>query len=338
MAKEQLFQYNIAYDKRETDTAFIRTQMETHLRERFNALLSQFEYGIVNGHLVREGTSEPFINSIIRGRNKMRMFASNSEDFDREDAEVIGFGNIIDSQLSNPNTPLETKFLSISPPGGKYQHNFYDIFTLKDRNGARYVESRRYSSGLTPVDYARQFGLDPQNPPTAADFLANPKIIPEVSITAEQIHQMLHVEHDYMNERDFSEIWRGVQTAVSNYLLNRDANSFNAVLNLADKVWESQKRRKAGESYTDYSNFIPTAGQLERIGDEPVRQAGGDCPGKSGAEDKDSPFSVSEADYKFDKQGTCRVCGIESSSLGPCYICRPCDTKLRREEQPALAA
>lgn len=304
MAKE-LLQYNIDYDRGE-NPQFTTIQLETHLRERFHVLLSQVEYGIVNGRLVRQGKTEPFLNSIIRGRDIMKRLATNPEDFDREDAEVKGFGEVIDPFLSNSETPLGTKILSISPPGGKYKHNFYDIFTLKRRNGARYVELSRYSSGLIPADYAKLIPeMDPDGPLTAAEFLANPIKIRDVFVSAEQIHRVLHKEHDYMEESDFGEIWSGVQPAVANYLLNRNANSFNAILNLADKVWDSQKRRKAGESYTDYTNYVPTNARLRDLGNEPVRQAGGDCPGKSGADD---PYSVSESGEKRILCCTCPFC------------------------------
>lgn len=339
MAREQLLQYNIDFDRHETDQQFLRTQLETHLKERFHVLLSTVEYGIVDGHLVRQGTSEPFVNSITRGRDIIRRFATNPEDFDREDAEVEGFKDVIDPFLSDPNTMLGSKVLNISPKGGKYEHNFYDIFTLKRRNGQRYVELSRYSSALAPEDYAKRLpGLNPDNPPTAAEFLANPITIKDIFITTEQIHQSLHKDHDYMTAEDFEEIWEGVQTAVSRYLFNRDANSFDAVLNFADKVWKNQKSRKRGNAYIDFTRYVPTQAELRQLGNEPVRQVAGDCPGKSGADD--SQYSVSEfadMDYKFDQPGPCKKCG-EDVSCGPCGICKPCDIKIRKEESVKKAA
>lgn len=341
MSKErpQLLQYDISFDRTEVDKTYIRTQLETHLKERFHALLSTVEYGIIDGHLVRDGKREPFINSIIEGRDIVRRLSTTSEDFDREDAEVEGFRDVIDPYLSDPNTPEGDKVLNISPRGGKYEHNFYDLLTKKIKDGRYYVELKRYSSALTSQDYAMRLpGMDPENPPTPAEFLRHPIKIENPSVTAEEIHKTLHKEHDYMTELDFNEIWIGVQSAVERYLLNRDANSFNAVLNLADRVWDSQKKRKAGESYTDYTNYIPTKEKLRDLGDEPVRQAPGGCPGKSGADE--SPYSVSEfadMDYKFDQPGPCKKCG-EDVSCGPCGICKPCDIKIRREESAKIAA
>lgn len=296
MARE-LLQYDPTYDRKESDASYIGIQLQTHLRERFNVLTSTVEYGIVDGHLVRQGTTEPFIESIRRGRDTVRKLAPTPIDFDREDAEVIGFENRIDPFFGDEKTPLESKILSISlkgDEGSKYQHNFYDIFTLKAKNGIRYVELSRYSSALTAKDYMDRLSKDRTgNPPSAADFLANPIVIPHISITAEQIHQSLHKEHSYMSVEDFDQIWQGVQPAVLNYILNKDANSFNAVLNLADKVWQSQKLKKMGKSFVDYSQYGFSRGELRSLGNEQVRQVSGGCPGKSGASDN-SPFSVSE--------------------------------------------
>lgn len=344
MAKE-LLQYNIEFDKRENDLPYNRIQLETHLRERFNALLSIVEYGIVDGHLVRQGASEPFVNAIARGRNHIRTVAPNQIDFAREDAEVEGFRNVIDPLLSNPNTSLGTKVISISPKGeegSRYKHNFYDIFTLNRKNGQRFVELRRYSSALIPEEYTQKdffVGLYPQNP-TAADFLSNPTPIANIFISAEQIHQTLHKEHDYMKEEEFIAIWNSkpVQDRVNKYLFRKDAKNFNAILNCSDDIYEENKKKKRGEQYLDFERFAPSAMVVQNWENREVRQAAGGCPGKSGAED--SSYSASEfadMDYKFDQPGPCKKCG-EDVSCGPCGICKPCDIKIRREESTKIAA
>jgi predicted RNA-binding Zn-ribbon protein involved in translation (DUF1610 family) len=319
MARAELLQYNPAYDRTEKNVQFIAKQLETHLRERFNALVSTTEYAIKNGHLVRQGTEEPFIESIKRGRDVIQKLSSNKVDANREDAEVIGFEKI-DSFLSDPATPLNSKMLSVSPQGdegSKYQHNFYDIFTLRQKNGARYVELSRYSSALTRRDYARRLGLDFNNPPKAEEFLANPIAIKDVFIAPEKIHEALHMNHEYMRPSDFAEIWTSpiVQACVKRYQLNRDARSFNTVLNAADEVWENKNRREKGqEEYRDYSVYKPSYSEIRLLEEKKVRQAGGQCPGKSGADINNSPFSVSEfADLAPDKYGErsfeCPECG-----------------------------
>ncbi len=316
--RAELLQYNVAYDRGEKDVQFIAKQLETHLRERFNVLVSTVEYGIIDGHLVRQGAEEPFIDSVKRGRDVIQRLSPNPVDVDRENAEVVGFEKI-DAFLSDPTTPLNSKMLSISPKGedgSKYQHNFYDIFTLKEIQGKRYVELSRYSSGLGRRDYAKRLGFDINNPPEAAEFLTNPIVITDISISSEQIHQALHIDHAYMEPSDFDDVWTSplVQAFVQRYELNRDARSFNAILNAADEIWENKIKREKGQAFKDYSTHDLSYGEVRYLEEKEVRQAGGQCPGKSGADISNSPFSVSEfANLEHDKYGErtfeCPNCG-----------------------------
>ena len=343
MPRAELLQYNIDYDRHETDMEFIMTQLQTHLRERFNVLISTVEYEIVDGHLVRPGKTEPFINSIKRGRDLLRRIGTTPEDFEREDAEVIGFEEAIDSVLANPDTPLGTKILNISLPSGKYKHRFHDIGTVKERNGKRYVEYSRFSSGLTAEEYASVLsGMDPQNPPTPAELLAHPIIIEDTQITANQIHRMLHKDHEFTSNEDFDEIWRDVESSVfiRNYIMNRDAASFNGILNFADDVWENIKKRRKGENYRDYSSSSVPYWEQRETEKRQVRQVPTVCPGKSGAGINKSLWSVSDLGknrgYNFDHEGTCVVCDSGPKSLGPCEICEDCTLKIEKEEETAL--
>lgn len=342
MARAELFQYNIAYDQREKDVQFIAKQLETHLRERFNVLVSTIEYGITDGHLIRQGTKEPFIESIKRGRDIIQELSPNPVDNDRENAEATGFAKI-DSFMSDSATPVGSIMLSISSrgdEGSKYQHNFYDIFSLKERNGGKYVELSRYSSALAHRDYAKRLGFDINNPPKAADFLANPIRITDISTTPEKMHEALHMDHEYMNSSDFDEIWTSpfVQTFVNRYELNRDARSFNAVLNAADEVWENKNRKEKGQTYKNYLNYDFSYREIRYLEEKEVRQAGGQCPGKSGTDINDSPFSVSDfvslnkdRGYDFDHEGTCAMCKSGPKALGPCEICEQCTVKIEKE-------
>lgn len=345
MARAELRQYNPDYDQHE-NPQFIATQIETALRERYNVLVSKVEYEIANGHLVREGKMEPFINSIKRGRSVIQALDPRPIDFDREDAEVVGFEETIDPFLSNPETPLGSKILSISlrgEKGSKYGHNFYDIFTLKRRDDRRYVELSRYSSALDAQEYAKRLpGFDPDDPPSAAEFLANPIPITNVFISAEQIHQMLHEEHDYTSPSEFDEIWRTVsdQQFVENYISNRDGRRLNAILNFADEVMENRKKRADGTKCRDYKNQPPSHTERRFLEESEVRQVITACPGKSGADISNSSYSASEfadMDYDFDQPGPCKTCGADIN-CGPCGICKSCDLKIRRQERFKIAA
>ncbi|OGH24264.1 MAG: hypothetical protein A3B47_04000 [Candidatus Levybacteria bacterium RIFCSPLOWO2_01_FULL_39_24] len=308
MARVELLQYDVRHDYGEKDKTFIATQLKTHLGERFNVLLSIIEYGIKNGHLVRSGKEEPFIQSIIRGRDAIQALDPREVDFARENAEIIGFQKI-DPFLSDPETPIDSKMLSISPEGeqgSKYQHNFYDIFTLKEVRGQRYVELTRYSSGLSRRDYARRLNLGMQDP-KAEDFLANPIKAPQ-NLSPEEISKLLHIEHECMDSLEFEKIIKSayVQYCMERYGENPTPKAFKAVLNAADEIIY-------GNKFRDYSTYIPTNADLRYLEDKKVRQAGGQCPGKSGADLDNSPFSVSEFGFSDDKFGSrefeCPECG-----------------------------
>lgn len=311
MPRAEILQYDIRHDRHEKDVRFIAKQLETHLKERFNVLLSTVEYGIKNGHLVRQGTEEPFIESIKRGRDIIQKIDQRTVDIERENAEVTGFEKI-DSFLSNPATPLGSKMLSISPEGGegsKYKHNFYDIFTLKEAQGERYVELSRYSSGLTCEDYNNKLGAKFKHPPQAHPIEF------DVRVTAKQIHRELHVGHEYMEPADFEKLWnspRG-QFYVEKYISLKNADSFNACLNAFDEVWQELKRKNNWQ-FENYAKALPSYVEVRFMEKKEVRQAGGQCPGKSGVDTNNSPFSVSEAaNLKPDKYGErtfpCPKCG-----------------------------
>lgn len=335
--RTELLQYDITRDRTEKDVRFIAKQLETHLRERFNVLLSTTEYGINNGHLVRQGTEEPFIESVKRGRNFIQQFSPNAVDIERENAEVIGFEKI-DAFLSNPATPLGAKMLSISPEGGdgsRYKHNFYDIFALKERGGERYVELSRYSSGLTRGDYINKLGASFKDPPQAHPIEF------DIRFTSKEIHRLLHKEHKYMSSMDFEKIWnspRG-QFYAEKYIASKDADSFNACLNAFDEVWQELKKENNWQ-FENYAKTLPSYAEVRLMEKKEVRQAGGQCPGKSGADTNNSPFSVSEfgnfgkdRGYDFDHEGTCAVCNSGPKALGPCEICEQCVVKIEKKEE-----
>lgn len=308
MIRAELLQYDIAYDQKEKDVRFLAKQLETHLRERFNVLISTVEYGIEDGHLVRQGTKEPFIESIRRGRDIIQKLSPDPVDVDRENAEVVGF-ETIDTFLSDPATSLNSKMLLISPEGeegSKYTHNFYDIFTLREKDGARYVELTRFSSGLSKQDYVTKLRLPYENP-KAEDFLSNPiKITPLLG--PDEIHKLLHINHDYMEPSEFDRIWNSsfLQFFVERYKLFKNARSLKAFLNAADEIWQ-------GKSFQSF-DYRPSYEDTRCLEEKKVRQAGGQCPGKSGADINNFPFSVSDfAALEPDKYGErtfeCPECG-----------------------------
>lgn len=243
--------------------------------------------------------------------------------------------------------------LSISPPGAKtssYQHNFYDVFTLKQDEFGRYVEARRYSSALTRQEYALKASeLDDRFShkyvPTDAEFLAHPiKIDPKLFKKPEDVHMFFHTGHKHTTDEEFSYIIKSSAMfmqeyvdALSTFPIDEDrvVLTFNALLNRAD---EAQKEFKSGKrEVVIYINKNLIKQEVKRLGNQEVREEMVGC-GKSGAAKKKgasktwSPFSVSIFGQREDEDeavewhvGKCVKCEADEVLIGQCGVCQGCD-------------
>jgi hypothetical protein len=174
-------------------------------------------YNIKDGHLYGENANEPAIEMFARGIGRD---GSTTEDLARERAELSGFLQT-DADFASPVTRAENtgvgkkgkKRVSISPPSGSYKHNFYDVFTLKEDEAGRYVEMRRYSSGLDisqTVLMLRNAGLVDENYQANPEYtLSHPIEIatddPQFK-TADDIHKYLHASHEYASQEEYAQI------------------------------------------------------------------------------------------------------------------------------------
>lgn len=309
--------YNIDFDRRKpVNEPYIKKQVETHIGERLNVILSKTKYEIRQGIVFGEGGSEPFIDVLKRGRDYRRQNGSEI-DWVREDAEVAGFLKIQEI-LGNPGTEIGTMMLSIFPQGKKkssYQHNFYDIFTLNQDQDGPFIEARRYSSALTREEYAKFLGLD--FTPDNSHFLSNPVKVDGLEFkNPDDIHKHLHRDHDYTSEEDYKKIKETCAVLILGYigaLANEDKAEqilyFNAILN---KVDQSNLGIKAGK---EIFAEILTKEQVFYLGNLPVRQTMTGC-GSSGGfslEKGSSNSAFSLAEFGQDKYGSrtfeCPQCG-----------------------------
>ncbi|MGA2911727.1 MAG: hypothetical protein ABSE17_03805 [Candidatus Levyibacteriota bacterium] len=344
--------------KRELDL-YTKRQLETHLGERFGVLLSSTRYEIKEGQIFGENTDEPFINMISRGV-EYRKRHGNETDRDREQAELAGF-TIIQKTLTTGDVPIGTMILSISPPGresSSYQHNFYDIFTLKDNGEGRFIEARRYSSSLSAQETVALLknvdvvGIDYQ--PTPECLLSNPIKIESRNdsfITADNIHKYLHREHEYLSEVEFAEIIRICTPLITSYIntlsempidTRMQLLTLNAILNKADMALV-YIRNGSKYPYLDSYAFTARTEEILDLGSRPVRQVMTGCGASGGFsltsfnKSISSPFSVSEfsdqewftcpkCHYKADGPvgDTCPGCGltkeeyVEESGVDAC--------------------
>jgi hypothetical protein len=306
------------------------------LGERFNVLENTVSYAAIGGKLYKFGSSEPFIDVIKRGRDFMRAYPD-PIDYKREDAEVIGFQKIQDT-LTDPSTPIGTMIVSISPSGPEgsaYKKNFYDIFTKQEHS----VEAKRYSSDLTLAEYAK-FMLDmgykwEGEEADDAFFLSNPFSIPQGKFkNVQDLHNYLFREHEYITVAEFEEIWKDSEAAAASYLkavaegdIELKNRSMNVLLNSADMSHFGMKDEVFRASDSKERFFV--------LATRPVRVVNTGCGASCGISLGESPLSVSEfgkaRNYKFDKKGSCRVCGTEAF-CGPVGICEKCNDNIDMKE------
>lgn len=314
---EQQFQrqpeaYTLEFDRRPNlSPVFINRQLETHIGERFNVLLSTTRYEVKGGAFFAEESSEPFLGALARGRDYRRLYG-NSIDRERENAEVIGFQKT-ERELVNPETPPGTMILSFSRKGKKdsaYQHNFYDIFIKKEDERGSYIEARRYSSALDDQDCARfylEMGFEGKG--EVADdvfFLLNPiKIKDERFKTADSLHEYLHKEHKYASVKELGRILQEsvpLRLAYINAVATGNKKlqelAYNALLNGVDQASYGQNIFKSSDIKQE----------VYRLGLMPVRQVMTGCGSSGGVSIEkslfSSPFSVSEFSTETDDYGS----------------------------------
>jgi len=286
--------------------SYTRFQLETHLGERFNVLSSTYPLQIKEGEMWSDRMNEPFKNMLIRGQ-KYREHHGSLE-VEREKAEVEGFITVTEPLLTDPRVPVGTIVLSISPqgkPGSIYQHNFYDMYILREDNNGRYIEARRYSSALQPKEYVSKIAaLNPlyQIPAEVDDvfFLSHPiRVMSDQYQTPEAIHAFFHKEHTYMSEKQFSFIKHGVLPYIDAYTQILSQNpydkqmqtlAYRAVLNRADELWGMLSGKLGGYVVYDAEALIaPTMVDIQLRGSQHVRQVLTGC-GISGDEAKEDRF------------------------------------------------
>ncbi len=322
--------------QKQTLNQYTRRQQETHLGERFNVLLSKTQFNIAEGKMYSENAKEPFEDVLKRGRDYRRKYGK-EVDFLREDAEAVGFSEVIQKKLCDDGTTPGTMMLSISLPGGEgstYEKNFYDIFTLKEGERGRWIDARRYSSSLNlETAFASRSVLDKDLPavfsPSAEYLLANPFEIKNPSFTTpELVYRELHDKHEFISEEDFEQILIMSMPAIVSYIddlvddpynLQKQLLNFNATLNVADRAWSYlslQKKSNEQRILREYEYALPSGFNLSKteiynMGRLPVREVKTGCGSSGGfslgGEQSSSPlgmFSVSEFGAGEDKFGS----------------------------------
>lgn len=333
---------------------YTRKQLETHIGERFNVVLSIARYDLKNGHMYGQNTNEPAIEMFKRGVGRE---GSTQTDIRRERAEIVGF-ETIDKDFSDPKTKPGKKRVSISPPGGSYLHNFYDVFTLKEDENGRYVQARRYSSGLTAeetISKIKEKGLVDETYKADPEYtLSHPIEIDASDVnfsTADSIHKFLHINHNFATEeelRQINEVNASLYTSYINTLVNNPyvvkeiLLTYDAILVQSDIIFSAIRRNDQSflRALRYKSQFsYPTKREIGVLAAQPVRKAmigcgfSGGLSGGSGIETMSSPFSVADKDPNKTTQEktilccTCPFCKQEVEAVigGGRITCPNCE-------------
>jgi hypothetical protein len=358
--------------------SYLSKQIDTFIGERLNVLLSKSKYEIKNNSMYGKDMDEPFINVIKRGVDyKERAEGRDRVDRKREEAEIEGFQKIQEI-MCNPNTEIGTMVLSVSPKGGAgslYERNFYDIFTLEESQGKRFVEARRYSSALTINEYKEKLSplVCTKDIVDDADWLKKPVKIDNLFFeNADRAHAYLHKDHPTVELSQFEKVINNKKYEAFKweYYKNPNPKTLDAIKNLADEIIGFAPL-KISKTYLDYHNDVfrhgnpfrgtaplttmAVAQEIDFYGGQKVRQVATGC-GSSGSSSKDlldnsiesllkdyspfAPFSVAEfgsfeEKYEFDQEGPCKKCKSDSK-CGPCGLCETCDLAIRASQKFSL--
>lgn len=299
---------------------FINLQLLTALGERFNRGISEFSYLIKDGKIVGEHSDEPFEDVLERGR-AYRQLNGNPIDHARERAEVAGF-RTMQAIMTDEATPIGTTVISVSPPGQEgstYKHNFYDVFR-KETGGI--IKATRFSSALTPEETLDGLGIiDPRTKfPRDWDdvsLLSHPMRL-DTKLTVEQIHNVLHKDHEVVSEDAFQQVTEETLPLRTAYIatlkehpddVNWQHTILNATWNLADSVvtaFDNGTYSRSRQSSHDYYS----EDTIMKLGSLPVRQvmaACGDSGGFMTGETALGPYSVASFARPEDDPNLCHA-------------------------------
>lgn len=222
--------------KQQLDTR-IRHNLETTLGERFNAQISEVYYRLDNGQLVSQEHDEPFAEIVKRGVDWRKRFG-NPADHERENAELQGFAKI-QQILTQPHIIPEFKVINISPRGlqdSDYQLNFFDIYEVVD---ICQIRMTRYASKMTSEEFleaAKNINPSFKSPQVLNDsfFLENPV---ETFRSLEEILEIFHPDINSMAKAQFQNlILKDCDPLITAYIVNPSEKTYNALLNLADRL------------------------------------------------------------------------------------------------------
>lgn len=289
--------------------------IQTALRERNQTRESRWQFFIDQNHKIRNELfpDEAYEMMLLRGIEYRKTHGS--QELDREYAELDGFLHI-QAMLTDPQTPLGTKLIVISPPGivkkTAYPHNFVDIYELAESKITfeRYIKYVRFASDLSYEEYRRTISerIDPAyfddfQGPIDAWYLAHPIQMPlnvkhtsVDDIFAAYFATSAQTAIKAMEEEEFQQLWFIYEPYVLYYLDQLMKSTFDPI-EIA-KAWntilhstENQKMQQKIQEASFHSSTIPlgyirnfefVAAMVKEFGRENVRVVGAGCGSSKG--------------------------------------------------------
>lgn len=240
-------------------------QVLTNLRERNRTEQSSVRF-VITGNKIRcallpDENFEDILNRGLEYRSR-----AGSEELLREQEEVSLFTDRIQPRLIDPETEVNTRIISCSPPSEEedtpYKKRFVDIWELKqDEGGERYIELVRFSTGLENRGYRN--GLLKLNPcyfdefessgmPFATFVLAHETVLPpqeQIGSVQDLYGAFFERDDTTMKERLFQEgthvFMPMIRRLVDKFCeatadWRTIANIYNAIINISDNFFEQR--------------------------------------------------------------------------------------------------
>lgn len=247
----------------------IRRNVYTNLTERMFAVATYGTFEIKDKQLYSELLPhESFEQVLLRGANYRADKGSEEQEREGRLGELGGW-LVITNTLTDRDTPVGTKILSLSPPGiikdTSYDGRYVDIFELAEDNGKRYVKRLRTAVDLSWEEYEQlALSFDPtfmqsyqadtasSGKPRALDawYLSHPITI-HPNDEKNTVLKDMPFAKTAMSPTDFEKLFTQVeQLHLIDYYIDviqqqplnwvEVAKAFNTILTVADKIKEGQ--------------------------------------------------------------------------------------------------
>ncbi|MEK7571500.1 MAG: hypothetical protein AAB553_04440 [Patescibacteria group bacterium] len=304
----------------------MRLNLKTNLVERVKSNTVPITYEIRDGQLFAELPAENpgekpsavSVRTIIQEGIDYRLSHGTLE-AEREHAELVGWIKL-EAALADPQTEIGTTYTVFSPPSsvieegkkGAYEKAFINTYTLKSKDGKKYVELTQRDVDLDKEGYRKAAQLlDPQlfvpydqaaeKPLLDAYLLSRPLKgeLPAAILEGKrmEIHDFeKHIYHDPLLKQMVDFYMQGVEDAVLKLPATPNWKElcirFNAILNMSDQLEKGEQKDffEPGKTYqifpeadTNLITELQVMAAVHQIGKlTPVKKGGAGCPTNRG--------------------------------------------------------